>query len=153
METVLAAVDFSHATAAVVEEAVRIARIREGRIVLLHVVNPPFVSGSPEALYAELVPLTESMRKSGIRELAKWKQVVEERAIAVRTVNVEGFPALEILRQAEKLGADYIVVGSHGHTSFYDLLIGSTTSGILRKAKCPVVVIPSQKPVHQALAT
>jgi nucleotide-binding universal stress UspA family protein len=150
VETVLAAVDFSHITPSVVEEAVRLAKNLTGRIILLHVVNPPYVSGSPEALYTDLVPLTETMRKAGILELAKLKSEVEKSGLPVRTVNVEGFPALEIVRQAEKLSADHIVVGSHGHTSFYELLIGSTTSGILRKAKCPVVVVPAHlkpKPV------
>jgi nucleotide-binding universal stress UspA family protein len=34
-------------------------------------------------------------------------------------------------------------MGSHGHTALYDLLVGSTTHQVLRKAKCPVVIVPS----------
>ena len=49
------------------------------------------------------------------------------------------------MEQAKKLGADYIVMGSHGHTALYDLLVGSTTHGVLMRAACPVVITPAQK--------
>jgi nucleotide-binding universal stress UspA family protein len=54
-----------------------------------------------------------------------------------------GPPIPHILAEAERTDADYIIMGSHGHTALYDLLVGSTTHGILRKARCPVVVIPA----------
>ena len=50
-----------------------------------------------------------------------------------------------IVEQAEKSRADYIVMGSHGHTAFYDLLVGSTTHGVLMRAKCPVLIVPAAK--------
>jgi nucleotide-binding universal stress UspA family protein len=36
-------------------------------------------------------------------------------------------------------------MGSHGHTAFYDLLVGSTTQGVLKKAPCPVLIVPAEK--------
>jgi nucleotide-binding universal stress UspA family protein len=36
-------------------------------------------------------------------------------------------------------------MGSHGHTAFYDLLVGSTTHGVLMRANCPVVIVPPEK--------
>jgi nucleotide-binding universal stress UspA family protein len=47
-----------------------------------------------------------------------------------------------ILAQAKKLRADYIVIGSHRHSAFHDLVVGSTTSGVLKRAACPAVVVP-----------
>jgi nucleotide-binding universal stress UspA family protein len=38
------------------------------------------------------------------------------------------------------------VVGSHGHGAAYDLLVGSISAGIIRKAEVPVVVVPAEKP-------
>jgi universal stress protein A len=38
------------------------------------------------------------------------------------------------------------VLGSHGHTAFYDLLVGSTAAGVLKHAPCPVVVVPPPAP-------
>jgi len=36
-----------------------------------------------------------------------------------------------------------IVMGSHGHGALYELLVGSITQGVLKAAKCPVVVVPA----------
>jgi nucleotide-binding universal stress UspA family protein len=63
--------------------------------------------------------------------------------VSVECIQVVGAPVPNILDQAEKYVADYIVMGSHGHTAFYDLLVGSTTHGVLMRAKCPVVIVPS----------
>jgi nucleotide-binding universal stress UspA family protein len=64
--------------------------------------------------------------------------------VKVDTVCVQGFPVPVILAQAKELGALYIVLGSHGHTAFYDLVVGGTARGVLRRAGCPVVVVPAQ---------
>ncbi len=58
---------------------------------------------------------------------------------------VSGFAAGNIVEQASELNAAYVVLGSHGHTAIYDLLVGSTTHAVLKKAPCPVVVVPAEK--------
>ena len=63
-----------------------------------------------------------------------------------RAESPEPLPAL-ILAQAKIEDADYIVMGSHGHTALYDLLVGSTTHGVLMRAGCPVVITPGPKAV------
>ena len=60
-------------------------------------------------------------------------------------VQLTGAPVPLILEQAKALAADYIVMGSHGHTAFYDLLVGTTTHGVLKKAPCPVLVVPKAR--------
>jgi len=62
--------------------------------------------------------------------------------LPIQTVQRTGAPAPLILEQAEKENADYIVMGSHGPTAFYDLLVGSTTHQVLRKSPCPVMIVP-----------
>ena len=56
-------------------------------------------------------------------------------------VNV-GQPAREILDCAATLPADLIVMGTHGHSGFEHLLLGSVTEKVLRKATCPVLTVP-----------
>jgi len=62
--------------------------------------------------------------------------------LPIETQLVSGPPVLEILDAAKELDATYIVMGSHGHNAIYDLLVGTTTHGVLRKVSCPVVVVP-----------
>lgn len=49
-----------------------------------------------------------------------------------------------LLAEQGRLAADAIVLGSHGHGALYDLLVGSVAEGVLRRAPCPVVVVPSR---------
>jgi len=53
----------------------------------------------------------------------------------------EGAPAEVILQQAEKLGVDLIVMGSHRHTVIGDAMLGSTTHKVLHSSKIPVLVV------------
>jgi nucleotide-binding universal stress UspA family protein len=92
----------------------------------------------------DVVPLIEAAEKAATQLLAQWRDYLKESEVTTKTLKIEGFPAKEIVVQAKSLEADYVVMGSHGHTAFYDLLIGSTTSGVLKKAPCPVVVVPAR---------
>ncbi len=60
------------------------------------------------------------------------------------TVNVEvlhGDPEEEILELRETIGADLIVMGAYGHTRIRELILGSTTSHVIRKATVPVLLV------------
>lgn len=52
----------------------------------------------------------------------------------------------EILECARTLKIDGIVMGRHGHGAMYNLLVGSVTEGVLKRAKCPVVLVPVGEP-------
>ena len=58
----------------------------------------------------------------------------------------DGLPVDLILQTCKEESADLIVVGSHGHGAVYNLLVGSVTAGVLKSAKCPVLVVPSPRP-------
>jgi len=51
----------------------------------------------------------------------------------------------QILKAARELGADLIVMGSHGHGSVYNLLVGSVTEGVIKAAERPVLLVPAPK--------
>ena len=54
-----------------------------------------------------------------------------------------GKPADEIVRVARELGAQTVVIGSHGHDSIAHLLVGSVAERVVRTAPCTVVVVKS----------
>jgi nucleotide-binding universal stress UspA family protein len=53
---------------------------------------------------------------------------------------IESKPATAILELAREVGADLIVVGSHGLTGIERMLLGSTSERVVREAKCTVEV-------------
>jgi nucleotide-binding universal stress UspA family protein len=52
-----------------------------------------------------------------------------------------GDPAKKIVELADSIGADLIVVGSHGHGAISSALLGSVSRGILHRARRPVLVV------------
>ena len=65
------------------------------------------------------------------------------RRVAVHEAIEEGDAADAICREAKKVGADAIVVGSHGRTGLKRLFLGSVSERVVRHAPCPVLVVPS----------
>jgi len=55
----------------------------------------------------------------------------------------EGMVVEEILKAGEEISADLIVMGSHGHGSVYNLLVGSVTEGVLKAGQRPVLLVPA----------
>jgi len=145
MKTILAPIDFSGATEAVVEEAANLARSMDGKVVLLTVLQPPAITNEYSALVDNLAEIMAAGEKNAARRLAEIESRLKAAQVPVETVQLNGPPIRLIVEQAKELGACYIVMGSHGHTALYDLLVGSTTHGVLMRAKCPVVITPGPK--------
>lgn len=145
MKTILAPVDFSGATDAVVAEATALARALDGRVVLLTVIQPPAITNEYSALMDNLAEIVAAGEKNAAKRLSELEAKFRAEKIPVETIQVNGPPIRLIVEQAKKLEADYIVMGSHGHTALYDLLVGSTTHGVLMRAACPVVITPASK--------
>lgn len=51
----------------------------------------------------------------------------------------------EILATAEEWHADLIILGTHGRTGFDHFISGSVAEGVVRRAKCPVLIIPNTR--------
>ncbi len=145
MKTILAPVDFSGATDAVVAEATALARALDGRIVLLTVIQPPAITNEYSALMDNLAEIVAAGEKNAAKRLTELEAKLRGEKVPVETLQLNGPPIRIIVEQARKLDADYIVMGSHGHTALYDLLVGSTTHGVLMRATCPVVITPGAK--------
>lgn len=145
MKTILAPLDFSDVTGAVLATATELAHAFEGKIVLLHVAmpEPAFVGYDPGP-----VTVQEDVVHEYAEEQTKLEHIrdsITKTGANVSVIHEEG-PTLErILQVAKEQRADWIVIGSHGHTAFHQMLVGSVAHGVLRHAACPVVVVPSHR--------
>jgi nucleotide-binding universal stress UspA family protein len=61
--------------------------------------------------------------------------------LAVRSGFAVGAPGAEIARAAARIGADLIVMGSHGHGAVKGLLLGSVTQAVLASCTTPLLVV------------
>jgi nucleotide-binding universal stress UspA family protein len=142
MKTILAPVDFSSVTDRVLAEAVSLARAHQGRVVLLHVTEPATGVVDYAAIVVAVAQVNEAAVKHATERLHRLEAELKAGGIEAVSVHVTGTPIPEIIDQARRHAADYIVIGSHGHTAFYDLLVGGTAHGVLKRAACPVVIVP-----------
>jgi universal stress protein A len=134
---IVAAVDFSGHTDAVIQRVLSLAQQYDAAMTVLHVVDYAW----PTDVDYVLPPIDEiegHLKKAARERLDSLLEVTgipaEERIVAV------GRPKYEILRLAEQQGADLIVLGAHGHLGLAGLL-GSTTDGVLHRATCDVLVV------------
>jgi nucleotide-binding universal stress UspA family protein len=146
MKTILTPVDFSPASNRVIAHAAALARVFRARMVLLNVVQPPTVMSDYAPLMENIVEIVAVGEKAAVKRLAKLRAKLSEDMLTVETALARGSPIQAIIEAARKTAADYIVMGSHGHTALYDLVVGSTTHGVLKRAACPVVIVPPEKP-------
>ena len=146
MKTILAPIDFSKVTDAVVAEAATLAKALDARVVLFSVVQPPVVFNEYAPIFENIAEINAAGEKNVLRQLGKLEAQLRGDFIVAESSHAVGTPIQLIVKQAEACGANYVVMGSHGHTALYDLLVGSTTHGVLMRARCPVVIVPASKP-------
>lgn len=71
--------------------------------------------------------------------------------LSITTAVIEGSPKSAIIEEAEKYGADLIVVGSHGYGAIERFMLGSVSHAVSLHAKCSVEIvrIPNRKPIKR----
>jgi nucleotide-binding universal stress UspA family protein len=141
MKTILVPIDFSAVSKRVVAVAEELARGLGGRLVVLHVVQPPVLTDSDFGTQLTAEYAAEAAAAAD-KQLARLRQQLLKDDLVVEVQNTSGYPGQCILDAADEVGADFIVLGSHGHGAFYDLIVGSTASRVLKRARCPVLIVP-----------
>jgi nucleotide-binding universal stress UspA family protein len=66
-----------------------------------------------------------------------------ERGISITTTMLNGEVPPTLLAYAHEVGADLIACGARRHSFLERMIVGSVSEGIMRRAECPVVVVPA----------
>jgi nucleotide-binding universal stress UspA family protein len=141
---ILAPIDFSDVTDAVIAKTTQLAKALDAKVWLIHTAVP-----EPDFVGYEVGP--EYIRDSAARhlrdehqKLGEYQEKLREIDVDVTAMLVPGEAVDKIIQEAQRLKIDWIVLGSHGHGALYNLLAGSVCQGVLSKAQCPVVIVPSR---------
>ncbi len=134
--------DFSDHSRAALALATDLARRVGAEVQLLHIVVPivlsvPAVGPTP----MPALGLSVDLPREAERSLAQLVAPLVESGLRVETHVVESSSIADTIRRyAEKIGADLIVMGTHGRTAIARVLLGSVTERTVREAPCPVLL-------------
>ena len=136
VKRILAAVDFSETSDKAFDYALSFARVFEAEVVALYVLDDPF-------LYASYTDQSfrDPLERSVQTQLDSLVNRHGSEGVTVKTAKLPGAPFYEIIQYAEREHCDLIVLGSHGHGPMKHMLLGSVAEKVVRKAKCPVLVV------------
>ena len=142
---ILVASDLSEAAAPVVQAARTFALSSAANLWLVHVAEP-----EPDFVGFDAGPVTvrhdmASKFRDAHRRLQQCAEEFRQAGINATPLLLQGPIAVTLLHEAERIHADMIIMGSHGHGKVYHLLVGSATEDVLKKAKCPVLVVPTHR--------
>ena len=134
--------------------AISLADLYDAKITIIHIVEnlTPFATALVEDIVGsekmdtlrkeKESKIIESIRQrledfcqQAIREVPNCPRVVD------KTIVESGQPVDAIIRHAEDLDVDLIVMGSHGQGMLADVTMGSTSRRVLRRCSRPVLVI------------
>lgn len=145
MKRLVFATDFSASSGEALEYAVQFALTLGAELYVLHVFERPFFSGPGVSMNVQIQHGVEQWVREVTAEeskkLAALAAEVRGRGVTVHPLFKEGIPFVEILKTAEEIPADLLVLGTHGRTGIAHVLMGSVAQRVVQKAACPVLTV------------
>jgi len=141
---ILIAVDGSDLSNHALREAISLAQNQHAALRIVHVVDE--VTLNWEGEYADMSEILKSFRDSGQRILEKAQNIAREAGMEheAKLLEIQTFGhriSDLIVEEAKDWPADLIVVGTHGRRGLHDVLLGSVSDGVARRASVPVLLV------------
>ena len=146
MSAILVATDFSACSRSALQLATALARRRGASLCVVHVVEPPTLDLPAAPINATAWEL--ELLAAAERELARLASELRQSEITVETRAIIGSPARLILDLAGEIGAELIVLGTHGRKGAAHLFLGSVAEQVVRAARYPVLVTRAGAVAH-----
>ena len=158
MKQLLAAVDFSKNTEAVLEQAAALSKALNTKLWIVHVAPdetqamayestqfsgyaPEFINMPGDVQLARNLSAEEFKREHG--QLLAMSAKLREDGANAQAILLKGDAAKLILEKAADLQTEIIILGSHGHGLLHKALLGSVSEAVICHARCNVLIVPS----------
>ncbi len=135
---ILCPIDLSDYSEDVIDAASSLAAANGGKVYFVYVAIPELPASSGSAI----APVEEAVA----RERERFEAIrPTQSGVPYEHVFARGEPADEILRIADEINADLIVIGTHGRSGLTRMLMGSVAEAIVRRSAHPVLTIRTNK--------
>ena len=139
---ILVPVDGSETSLQAVSKAAELAKVFNSEVTAVYVLDPhPFTGVGADFAYGQAQYLSAATAEAN-KALEDVTERMKDTGVTVKTLVGEGHAIHEgIVRVGENVGADLIVMGSHGRRGLEKLVLGSVAQRVLQTAKVPVLVV------------
>lgn len=142
-KTIVFASDFSENSVYAFQYARDLAMKYQALLVVVHVINEPVDLRGFYVPHISFETLEEEIEEGARKMMDKFCGVHLRDYANYESYIVPGIPYDEIIKKAEEVSADLIVMGTHGRTGLDHVLFGSTAEKVVRKSPVPVMTIRS----------
>jgi nucleotide-binding universal stress UspA family protein len=150
---IIAAIDFSDITPRLLEQTTTLAKTLNAELFMIHVAEP-----NPDHIAYDYDPATvytvdsAEVRKSIAerfhqehKTLQEYAEDMREQGIKCTALMIQGSTVELLLKEAERLEADFIIAGTHGKGLISQLLLGSISEQLVKQATIPIHLVPAKK--------
>ena len=135
--SILLAIDGSKNSIRATEEATKIASACENAVItIIYVVD--FAQSKNDVLHAQGKPAMELARR---KKISPAEEYLQSKKINYKVSIVHGEPGPTIVDFANKNSYDLLIIGSRGLNSLQEMVLGSVSHKVVKRAKCPVLVV------------
>ncbi|MCD6494261.1 MAG: universal stress protein [Archaeoglobaceae archaeon] len=140
-EKVLFPTDFSECNLKILDYLSELKKVGVKEIILIRVINLNRVTGIAGGI--DIEEYIESEEKEAEKKLSELVEFLKAEGLNARYVKPipAGDPVTEILKAAEEEEVSLIIIGSRGKSVVKEILLGSVSEGVVRKANVPVIVV------------
>ena len=138
IQHILVPTDFAEASAKALQLAVQLALRFDAKLTLLHVWELPIYPYMDFMLNSEIIGEIEEAATKG---LARAVEELQKTLPGAQGKLKTGFPWQGILDATEEVGADLVVMGTHGRRGLSRLTLGSVAEKVVRLSKVPVLTV------------
>ena len=133
-KTILVTVDGTPTDRAIIEHVKQLAKLTQGRVVLLHVADGWAArTYGPDAVSREIAEDTAYLQKV--------QKEFQSAGIPAAAELAYGEPADEIVKWIQQKGCDLVAMSTHGHRFLADVFLGTTATRVQHKISVPVLLL------------
>ena len=143
---ILLAVDGSAYSDAAVKEVAQRPWPQQSEVKVITAAETPVMVGmepwaAPPEYFEQLEKSVREAARAVTASALLQLKTIEDKTLKISSEIIEGPPRQVIVEEAERWGADLIVVGSRGLGAWNRLLLGSVSSAVVHHAKCSVEIV------------